>query len=207
MPPYKAFEGVAHYPLGDCDLFSGDHKTAGGLVHVGMLEGDISESQPYKVEHSTADQYTGDAPHFATARPGMFELNFSVIGGQAGIMAKLGCTGSAHIGGLRRKKVTETSAWLVPRALFDAFPAGFNYDGAAWNPVGVPSDPNMENTAFYPRCYFRINSVARGFGNAGHGVVPVTLVAMVDMTAPSGAKDCNIVCRGNPVAFYPAFRL
>lgn len=206
MPPYKAFEIAAQiYPLGDFDLFSGDYKTPGGLVHVGPLEGDAAESAPYKEAAITADQYTGDAPHYVTVTPGKIELSFGVIGGVAGIMAKISATGSAHVGGARRKKVTETSAWLVPRALFDAFPAGFNYDGAAWSPVGVPADPNMENTALFPRCYFRTNGVPRPYSNAGKSVVPVTLCAMWDST---GAADKQIIVRGNPVTNgYPLFRL
>src|SRR4051812_16770008 len=123
MPPYKAFEIAQQiYPLGDFDLFSGDYKTPGGLVHVGPLEGDGAESGHFQEDAITAGQYTGGGLHYVTVTPGKVELAFNVIGGVTGIMAKISPIGSAHVGGLRRKKVTETSAWLVPRALFDAFP-------------------------------------------------------------------------------------
>ena len=206
MPVYKAFEIAAQiYPLGDFDLFSGDYKTQGGLVHVGPLEGDAAETAPYQTAEITADQYTGATPHYVTVTPGKIELTFGVIGGVAGVMAKIAATGSAHVGGNRRRKVTETSAWLVPRALFDAFPAGFNYDGATWTPSGVPTDPNMEQTAFFPRCYFRTNGVPRPYSNAGKSVVPVVLTALYDST---GLADKNILVRGNPVTNgYPLFRL
>jgi hypothetical protein len=85
-----------------------------------------------------ASQYTGGVAHDATVTAGEVTLSFGVIGGISGIMAALSPVGSQHVGGRRRKRVTEKAAWLVPRALFDAFPAGFTWDGAVWNPGRRP---------------------------------------------------------------------
>jgi hypothetical protein len=209
MPPLKAFHSAKTYPLGDFDLVVGDYKTPGGLVHVGPIEGDGQESAPWVVEKSTASQYTGGVAHDATVTAGEVTLSFGVIGGISGIMAALSPVGSQHVGGRRRKRVTEKAAWLVPRALFDAFPAGFTWDGAVWNPVGVPSAPEIEFCAFYPRCYFMMTGVPRPFAKAGMSVLPVILTAMVDFTAPQGAVDAgaDVICRGNPALLYPAFRV
>lgn len=193
--------------VGDAEVFKGDWKTASGMTSLGAKEGDVTDTAGSNVIENvlTAPEHTGDTPHQVRVTAGRAEFTIGIIAGQSGLHANVSPWGSKSGPPERSTKVTEAGILLVPRGLFDAAPAGITYDGTAWTPVGVDTDPAWDNALFFPRAYTKPGPMPRPYGDGGKGIIPITCTAMYYGAGPAGKKGW---VRGNPVTEgYTEFRL
>lgn len=122
-------------------VYVGDAFTAGGLVQLGVTEGDIDWEPMEAYRDLTLEEYTGAAPHDrAVVAEGVLVTVPLIIGprvdaGDDGtaIYDKISALGDGSGGGFSTPQdAVETNLLLIPE--FEVG-AGLSYDGVAWSPA------------------------------------------------------------------------
>lgn len=188
--------------LGDAEFWWGDHLTAGGMVSVGAIEGDISESITWLDNPLVATQYTGNIEHANSHRLDKVEVTLPLIVDSA-LWAKVSPMGSKHGGHDAPINAIYASGLLMSRSIVPT--AGVSYNGTVQVPSTLLADMTATGALFMPRCRIRGSTTPRPFGNGGKATTTATVTAAYFAAGP---VDKRVYVRGDPVAAgYTLFRL
>jgi len=171
---------------------------AGTWRSLGAKEGAVTESKAWRVNELKAEEHTGGIPHKAQVVLDAYTITIPIIAGDDDLWAIIEPTGSKDGISDNPVDVVTTSLFMIPRSEIPD-PGGISYDGTSWTPA-VPSN----RCVFIPKVYMTPGDISRPYENMGKSIIDVTVHPMYFAAGPAGKR---LFVRGNPVPFYPDFRI
>jgi hypothetical protein len=190
--------------VGGIPFVAGDNFTiavvagAGTWRTLGAKEGAVTESKAWRLNELRAEEHTGGIPHQANAVLENYTVTIPIIAGDDDLWAIIEPTGSKDGVEDNPVDVVTTSFFMIPKSEIPE-PGGLSYDGTVWTPK-APSNRAL----FMPRVYLTSGDIARPYENMGKSIVEVTIHPMYHAAGPAGKR---LFVRGNPVTYYPDFRM
>ena len=176
--------------LGDAYVLIGDPFTVGGLVPLGIKDGDATVEWNEEYNDLIIGQ-TGPAIHQRKLRGMSPVVTFPILVGDPELYATLSPTGTAGGGHVEQQPVATTSLVLLPQS--EMGPAGLSYpDGAGpWAPAAP------EHAIWFWRGHFLRPGASFREAEGGKRLDTVTFQAMWHGASPDGHKLFTI---GDPAA-------
>ncbi len=190
--------------IGNAEVFIGDPFTAGAMLSLGAVEGEIGVDISISENRLTAPELTGDIPHAVQTMIGDATVTVPVIVGDPTLWAKIHPTGGQSGGWSGQQTITPTSVLVLPRSELGG---GLSRDATAWTrtagngvlgATGATAAP--VNAVWLWKAYPTFSRLPYRFADGGKVLVDVTFHAMFDAARPEGHKVYTI---GDPRAATP----